>query len=188
MLAGRRHLIHAQRNPLLESETDFLARRTHVCTTAAAYQRSIGRVNHLSSCQLCRTQRHPPDRAVSRFLRASLGADFGYTPGEQPTDDGGWLKLNSNELPLPPSSTVAGCGGRGGDRPGTLSEPRGRTIAQRACASARRRAGAGVRRQRSRPGPGLLLSRLCVARRHRRANRARLLAAPGAGRSLFGEG
>jgi histidinol-phosphate aminotransferase len=44
---------------------------------------------------------------VSRFLRAALGADFGYTPGEQPNDDGGWLKLNSNESPLPPSSTVA---------------------------------------------------------------------------------
>ena len=44
---------------------------------------------------------------MSRFLRASLGEDFGYTPGEQPTDDGGWLKLNSNESPLPPSSTVA---------------------------------------------------------------------------------
>jgi histidinol-phosphate aminotransferase len=44
---------------------------------------------------------------VSRFLRASLGADFGYTPGEQPADTGGWLKLNSNESPLPPSPTVA---------------------------------------------------------------------------------
>lgn len=44
---------------------------------------------------------------MSRFLRASLGADFGYTPGEQPPDDGGWLKLNSNESPLPPSATVA---------------------------------------------------------------------------------
>jgi histidinol-phosphate aminotransferase len=44
---------------------------------------------------------------VSRFLRASLGADFGYTPGEQPADTGGWLKLNSNESPLPPSATVA---------------------------------------------------------------------------------
>jgi histidinol-phosphate aminotransferase len=44
---------------------------------------------------------------VSRFLRASLGADFGYTPGEQPSDTGGWLKLNSNESPLPPSPMVA---------------------------------------------------------------------------------
>ena len=44
---------------------------------------------------------------MSTFLRASLGADFGYMPGEQPSDDGGWLKLNSNESPLPPSSTVA---------------------------------------------------------------------------------
>jgi len=44
---------------------------------------------------------------MSKFLRASLGADFGYTPGEQPPDDGGWLKLNSNESPLPPSATLA---------------------------------------------------------------------------------
>jgi histidinol-phosphate aminotransferase len=44
---------------------------------------------------------------VSKFLRASLGADFGYTPGEQPDDSGGWLKLNSNESPLPPSPAVA---------------------------------------------------------------------------------
>ena len=44
---------------------------------------------------------------MSKFLRAPLGADFGYTPGEQPSDDSGWLKLNSNESPLPPSSTVA---------------------------------------------------------------------------------
>ena len=44
---------------------------------------------------------------MSRFLRASLGEDFGYTPGEQPPDAGGWLKLNSNESPLPPSAAVA---------------------------------------------------------------------------------
>ena len=44
---------------------------------------------------------------MSGFLRASLGADFGYTPGEQPSDAEGWLKLNSNESPLPPSVTVA---------------------------------------------------------------------------------
>jgi histidinol-phosphate aminotransferase len=44
---------------------------------------------------------------MSKYLRASLGADFGYTPGEQPSDSGGWLKLNSNESPLPPSLSVA---------------------------------------------------------------------------------
>jgi histidinol-phosphate aminotransferase len=44
---------------------------------------------------------------MSKFLRASLGEDFGYTPGEQPSDSGGWLKLNSNESPLPPSASVA---------------------------------------------------------------------------------
>ncbi len=44
---------------------------------------------------------------MSRFRRASLGADFGYVPGEQPPDDGTWLKLNTNESPLPPSPDVA---------------------------------------------------------------------------------
>jgi histidinol-phosphate aminotransferase len=46
--------------------------------------------------------------AMSRFRRAALGADFGYTPGEQPADMDGWLKLNSNESPLSPSLRVAG--------------------------------------------------------------------------------
>jgi histidinol-phosphate aminotransferase len=44
---------------------------------------------------------------MSRFRRAALGAEFGYAPGEQPADSGGWLKLNTNESALPPSPRVA---------------------------------------------------------------------------------
>jgi histidinol-phosphate aminotransferase len=44
---------------------------------------------------------------MSRFLRPALGADFGYSPGEQPADVELWLKLNTNESSLPPSPRVA---------------------------------------------------------------------------------
>ena len=44
---------------------------------------------------------------MSHFLRKSLGAGFGYVPGEQPADGEGWIKLNTNESPLPPSPRVA---------------------------------------------------------------------------------
>src|SRR5213082_861085 len=39
---------------------------------------------------------------MSPFLRPNIRAMAGYTPGEQPRD-GGFLKLNTNENPYPPS-------------------------------------------------------------------------------------
>jgi len=44
---------------------------------------------------------------MSSHRRRSLDVDFGYVPGEQPPDADGWLKLNTNESPLPPSPSVA---------------------------------------------------------------------------------
>jgi histidinol-phosphate aminotransferase len=42
---------------------------------------------------------------MSSLLRANIRAMAGYTPGEQPRDDG-FIKLNTNENPYPPSSHV----------------------------------------------------------------------------------
>ena len=70
---------------------------------------------------------------MSRFLRASLGNDFGYTPGEQPSDAGGWLKLNSNESPLAPSpgvaAAVAGAAAELARYPSPVAEPLRSTLA-----------------------------------------------------------
>jgi histidinol-phosphate aminotransferase len=40
------------------------------------------------------------------FLRASLRGFKPYVPGEQPPDGEDWVKLNTNESPLPPSARV----------------------------------------------------------------------------------
>jgi histidinol-phosphate aminotransferase len=42
----------------------------------------------------------------SRFLKKSLRGFQSYVPGEQPPDGEGWVKLNTNESPLPPSPKV----------------------------------------------------------------------------------
>lgn len=43
---------------------------------------------------------------MSRFRRPALGASPGYVPGEQPAGTEAWVKLNTNEAPLPPSPSV----------------------------------------------------------------------------------
>src|SRR5450759_5248645 len=40
------------------------------------------------------------------FLRSGLAGFQPYIPGEQPPDGEGWVKLNTNESPLPPSPRV----------------------------------------------------------------------------------
>ncbi|HEX6350701.1 MAG TPA: histidinol-phosphate transaminase [Candidatus Dormibacteraeota bacterium] len=41
-----------------------------------------------------------------RFLKSALRGFEPYTPGEQPPDGEGWVKLNTNEAPWPPSPRV----------------------------------------------------------------------------------
>ena len=39
-------------------------------------------------------------------VRRALQGYQAYTPGEQPPDGEGWVKLNTNESPVPPSPQV----------------------------------------------------------------------------------
>ena len=41
-----------------------------------------------------------------RFLKKALQGFEPYSPGEQPPDGEGWVKLNTNESPWPPSPKV----------------------------------------------------------------------------------
>jgi histidinol-phosphate aminotransferase len=43
---------------------------------------------------------------MSRYFRSNIGAMVGYIPGEQPQDQG-FIKLNTNENPYPPSPKVS---------------------------------------------------------------------------------
>jgi len=42
----------------------------------------------------------------NKFFRENIEEMQGYTPGEQPQRIGGWVKLNTNENPYPPSPTI----------------------------------------------------------------------------------
>ena len=44
---------------------------------------------------------------MSRFVRPHIARMAGYVPGEQP-QEGGFIKLNTNENPYPPSPRVKG--------------------------------------------------------------------------------
>ncbi len=71
---------------------------------------------------------------MSRFFLSHIDRLAGYTPGEQPRD-GGFIKLNTNENPYPPSPRVAeAIAGALGDRLRLYPDPVG-TAFRRAAAS-----------------------------------------------------
>ena len=45
--------------------------------------------------------------SATSFFRKTIENMSGYAPGEQPKRTGGWVKLNTNENPYPPSPTVS---------------------------------------------------------------------------------
>ena len=65
---------------------------------------------------------------MSRHRRRSLGPDFGYLPGEQPPPGATWIKLNTNESPLPPSPRVTAAVSRAVDELRRYPDPRGEPL------------------------------------------------------------
>jgi histidinol-phosphate aminotransferase len=65
---------------------------------------------------------------MSNFLRPTLGAGFGYVPGEQPADGASWIKLNTNESPLPSSPRVAAAVGAAAGTLNRYPDPRGEPL------------------------------------------------------------
>ncbi len=82
---------------------------------------------------------------MSRFFRPNIARMAGYVPGEQPRD-GGFIKLNTNENPYPPSPRVKAAIVGGGDRP---APPLPRPDVHRVVPDRR-----AVARGRARDGPG----------------------------------
>src|SRR5947209_14737493 len=70
---------------------------------------------------------------MTSFIRANIRAMAGYTPGEQPRDDG-IIKLNTNESPYPPSPRVLAAVGDllHGDRLRKYPDPLGTAFRQAA--------------------------------------------------------
>src|SRR5262249_60556113 len=70
---------------------------------------------------------------MSRFLRPAIRGMAGYVPGEQPREDG-FVKLNTNENPYPPSPRVAAAihEAAAGDRLRKYPDPTGLAFRQTA--------------------------------------------------------
>ena len=107
------------------------------------------------------------------FLRASLGRGFRVHAGGAAAGCGRLAEAQQQRVAAA-AFAVGGCRScRCGGGPGPISEPGGRAVAERARSASRCRAGAGVRRQRRRPGARLLLSCLRLAWGRGGAHRAR---------------
>ena len=78
--------------------------------------------------------------SMSRFVQPHIARMAGYVPGEQP-QGGGFIKLNTNENPYPPSPSGQGGARGGGQRSApALSRPHGDRVPPHGRGAARRRA------------------------------------------------